>query len=131
MALTITGTRWLEETMSYREYVDGLTIDIELEELQVPKQGQKSIEELASGIEHSTDTINKRLSLLLLPEEAQDSVDSKGRDTLNQSQAVEIINECRKRIDDPEEALEAIAELSEKYSGEVPRGDRGRTTQGF
>lgn len=96
------------EEVSYKEYVGQIKQDLVLEDLQVPSGSHRGVKELASDMEHSHETVSKRISLLLLPEKGHQWIET---GDLTQTDAVKIINKCRSQVEEPQKALEMIGNM--------------------
>lgn len=99
------------EPLSYAEYISKLGGHVYPDSLQLPSP--RTIERQGVSSDRiSSDTISERLSYLLLPAEAQEWIDN---GDLTKRAAREIISRCRSNIDDPEDALDMMADLAETY----------------
>jgi hypothetical protein len=120
----------VSEEQTYREYVNTLKAHEPLADLQVPTKQSTDVKELSDRTGRSVTNIHERLSFLLLPQEAQQWIDD---GDLTKRAARLIVRRIRngKRnvhdgIDDPEDALDMMADLTETYGpafGTMRNGD--------
>jgi len=123
-----------EKEVTYKEYVNDKSLTLDADSLHVPTQNHSSVKELAEQFEPSPQTIHERLSFLLLPEEAQEWIDSNRTESgvhgLPIRAARTIVNKVRSGIDDPEAALEMMADLAYTYGDPDGEYSSGMTKMG-
>lgn len=99
-------------SQTYDEYVNDLWVLESTDELHVVGKNDPDVKRLGATVSLSEQTISERLRLLLLPEKAQQWVDN---GDLTKRAARTIIRKVNSGVDDPDDALEMMADLAETY----------------
>lgn len=100
------------DEMTYSEYINNLGVLVYQDNLHVPSSNHSDVKRLDEKVSLSGQTISERLRLLLLPEQAQGWVSA---GTLTKRAARTIIRQVNAGIDDPQDALDMMADLAEAY----------------
>lgn len=100
------------EPQTYTEYVNNLWILESTDDLHVLGKNYPDVKRLGETVSLSEQTISERLRLLLLPEKAQQWIDDGG---LTKRAARMIIRKVNTKIDDPQDALDMMADLAQTY----------------